>query len=139
MDWMSDKGLESTHHCLRSWSNKRNGLFESTQMALKKPNKFRGAVSDEWRRRKISERTSVLSKLSHLPPPQLRCSILQLMWDKRDSEISYIFQYAESHLKAPALCTSWSPAIVKAGAIKRYWRTRISHIHRSLSYGTKPL
>ncbi len=61
------------------------------------------------------------------------------MWDKLDNEVGHIFKYAESQLKVPAHITSWSPAIVKAGAIKRYWRTRLIQVQHGKPYSPKLL
>jgi hypothetical protein len=106
---------------------------------LKRTTIFRQSIQAEWTRRNFSARVQILSRLSHLPPTTLRRPRLQDMWDKLDNEVGMMIKFAESTLRTPLQPRKWSPALAMAGARKRYWKLRISHVQSGTSYGASLL
>ncbi len=56
------------------------------------------------------------------------------MWERIDRELSFIFKLGEESLNNPKQSKrAWSPALAKAGAIKHYWRIRLSKVRAGAS------
>jgi hypothetical protein len=52
---------------------------------------------------------------------------LENIWNKIDTEIGYVFNTAEKALRKPTRQRrTWSPALARAGKLKRYWRNRLA-------------
>jgi hypothetical protein len=88
---------------------------------------IRQEISKEWVRRRLSDRIAVLVKVSQKNAALIRKDRLSEMWEKLDAEIGRVFHDAELALKVPKKRDhKWSPALAKAGAVKRYWRIRLA-------------
>jgi hypothetical protein len=85
---------------------------------------FVTSVSSEWTRRNMTRRIGVLANKSLLPTEQINTLKIQRAWDKLDKEIGRIFHHAEGNLKVSQATRSWSPELARAGAVKRYWKSR---------------
>ena len=110
-----------------------------TTKNTKRTSKFKQTVLEEWARRNLSARIAILSRLSHLPSDTLNRQRLLEQWDKIDKEIGILFKYSEDALKTPKQRKAWSPTLARAGAIMRYWKTRLAHAQAGKSYGVNIL
>ena len=56
---------------------------------------FSQFMSDEWSKRKLSDRIKILDNLSKLGPNKVNLKRMQVMWDKLDMEIGYAIKTSE--------------------------------------------
>jgi hypothetical protein len=91
---------------------------------------IRQEISTEWERRHLTDRITNLHKISLLAPEAIRRERLESLWEQLDEEIGRVFHQAETVLRIPKNTKrQWSPALAKAGAVKRYWRIRLHRAH----------
>jgi hypothetical protein len=90
----------------------------------------RTEITQEWLRRRLSDSIALLVEKSKQDPGLVCKEKITALWEKLDNEIGRVFQSAEKALKIPKKSAhKWSPALAKAGAVKRYWRVRLSWAH----------
>ena len=109
--------LDPTDARSRSFTTKNN---KHTQIV-------RTEITQEWNCRRLSDRIALLAEKSKQDPSLVCKEKITALWEKLDNEIGRVFQSAEKALKTPRKSAhKWSPALAKAGAVKRYWRVRLA-------------
>jgi hypothetical protein len=104
----------------------RNRNF--TTKNKKRTNVFLEAIQLEWTRRNLSNRVKIVQAISNKSPNTINRPKLQQLWDKIDSEIGHALDKANQTLQQPKRRQIWSPAVARAGEVKRYWKARISNV-----------
>ncbi len=116
--------MDPTHRKTRTFTTKNPKTLK----------KVRDVISAEWTRRKLTSRIQVMAEISRKDPKQIRQDRLSSIWEKIDFDIGLVFQLADKTLHQPKRqIHEWSPALAHAGAIKRYWRIRLSRAQSGLS------
>ncbi len=77
------------------------------------------------------EQSTNMQDISNKSPNTINRPKLHQLWDKIDSEIGHALDKADQTLQQPKRLQIWSPAVARAGEIKRYWKK--AHISNVLA------